>query len=688
MKHRLLFLLAWFSLSASPQSWSTFLDASRAIDWTGVGFTIPNYTTPCPTQPSLTPNDPSAAPANKTAIENALASCDATRNVVNIPAGTYYVAGFTYKPQGKQVLRGAGPMSTTLIPTSRAGCGGMYAGVCMISSPAIYGGNAAVLPPSGTQQCLWTGGYAKGTTTITLSSCGGTPPTNRTIILDQANDTADTGGVYICDSTTTNCTLESSRGGGRLIGGVSHSQSQVVYVTGITNIGDGKYSVTITPGVHFNNIRSAKSPGAWWPGFVQNDGLENMTIDGAQLGDSSYFGTVSMYNCYQCWMQNVRSLYGGRNHIRIYQSAQSVVRNNYFFQSMSHYSTSYGIEPQESSGILVENNILQQLASPIMFGMATGSVIGYNLSINNIYQAGPGVTTWAGSSSAGHTPGSGMNLWEGNNLYGIWTDNFHGTTAAQTFFRNKLSGWKSGILYGLFVIALRSQHRAFNAVGNILGQPSVQSTYEAYATSSTTVANAAGANTSIYELGSVDYSANFGGCNGSAVGSPGCDPLVRSTLMRWGNYDTVTAGTRWDSGEASPGAVAYVNANFTSSYFSSLPRSLPASLYYSSRPGWWPATKVWPAVGPDVTSGNLGICSGTYGGAQATASGQCTGGSLTSAWAGHANSIPAQDCYLNVMRGPPDGTGNVLSFDAALCYASSGTGTGPASPTGLAATVR
>jgi len=38
----------------------------------------------------------------------------------------------------------------------------------------------------------------------------------------------------------------------------------------LSGSGNGPYTVTISPGVYFNNIRSSQSPGAWWPGFVQN----------------------------------------------------------------------------------------------------------------------------------------------------------------------------------------------------------------------------------------------------------------------------------------------------------------------------------------------------------------------------------------------------------------------------------
>ena len=682
MKNRLLFLLAAFSLPANPQTWSTFLDPSRAIDWTGVGFTIPNYTANCSTQPSLTANDPSAAAANTTAIQKALASCNATHNVVNIPAGTYYVAGWTYGSQGKQVVRGAGPMSTTVYPTTTVGCLGLWTGICMISSPAQYSNGAVVLPPNGTQQCAWTGGYSQGTTTITLSSCpGGGPPVNKTLFLDQANDFTDTGGQYICDTSTdngTNCTNKGPGGGnqdGRIINGVTHSQKQAVYVTGVTANKDGSYSVTISPGVYFNNIRSGQSPGAWWAGFVQNDGLENLTVDHSQ---STANTAITMFNCSQCWVKNVRSLYATRDHVLIEQSLNSVIRDSYFYQAQGHLSQSYAVEFELSSRILVENNIFQQVTNPIMFGQGSGSVIGYNYSVDNEYGTG----VWPQASYYAHNAGSEMNLWEGNNFFGIWSDSTTwGSSTTGTLFRNMMIGWQSGKSQSTYPVSLNSWSRVFNVVGNVMGQPGYDTNYESYATSSSGGVNGgATVNTSIYALGWTGMN-GVGGCSGPPV----CDPLVRPTLMRWGNYDTVTGGTKWDSTEAAPAAVPYVNANFTSSYFSSLAQTLPASLYYSSKPTWWPAAKAWPPVGPDVSSGNLGVCGGTYAGAQATASGQCTGGSWSSAWAAHANSIPAQDCYLNVMKGPPDGTGNVLNFDASLCYASYQPR--PASPTGLTTTV-
>ena len=681
--YRLLFLLTAFSLSASAQNWSTFLDSSRATNWNGAGFTIPNYTTNCATQPKLTANSSSAASSNAQAIQNALGSCDSTHNVVNIPAGTYYVAGIQYPSQGHMVLRGASVGTTKLIFSANEACGGApAAGICMIGPDGTYNGSDAVLPPGGNQQCLWTGGLSKGSTSITLSSCGGTPPLNQILILDQADDSSDTGGVYQCDGNLAGCNYEGSANpNGRTISGKIHAQQQLTYITGVTSLGGGSYTVTISPGVYFNNVRSGQSPGAWWDTDAVNDGLENMTIDGTSAPDHN----ISMTWCYQCWVRNVKSLNAGSAHVYVFMSADSVIRDNYFYQSQDHASSSYVVEFEAASAFLVENNIFQQTTNPIMSGAGTGNVISYNyatddVTSNNYTQQAPYYS---------HNTGNAMNLYEGNNFNGIWTDDAWGSSANGTYFRNMLHGWQSGgYSVGFNPVALRTWLRGFNVVGNVLGTPGVQNQYQGYATSHTAGTGTANVATSIYDLG---FGGSEGSCGSGGTGSPYCDALVFSTLMRWGNYDTVNGAVQWNSTEASPAAVTYINANFTSSYFNSLAHTLPASLYYNSTPSWWPSGKAWPPVGPDVSSGNVGMCSGgTYANYQATSSGQCTGGSLSTAWASHVTSIPAQDCFLNTMHGPLDGSGSALSFDASQCYTSSGAtgGSGPGSPTGLTAVVQ
>jgi hypothetical protein len=129
--------------------------------------------------------------------------------------------------------------------------------------------------------------------------------------------------------------------------------------------------------------------------------------------------------------------------------------------------------------------------------------------------------------------------------------------------------------------------------------------------------------------------------------------------MRWGNYDTVNAAVRFlnievpsDFSDASGNPSLFVNAVPAN-------HNLPDSFYLNSKPSWWPVSKPWPAIGPDVTGGNI------------------------SGVGGHAYTIPAQDCYSSVMGGPADGRGSALNFNADTCYS-------PAvePPTGLQAVPR
>lgn len=676
------------------QNWSTFLDASRAIDFSAAGFTIPSYTVNCVTQPSLVAGIGNAT-ANTTSIVTALNSCDATHNVVNIPAGTWYTNQIVYPDHGKQVLRGAGPTLTRIIFQSTAGCAGGIGnqGICMHDSNGTYNGNPNVLPPSGTTQCLWTAGFSQGTTSITLSSCGGTPPNGKLIILDQKNDTSDTGGVYICQQdNSTDCNNNGTgNNDGRVIGGVSYSQQQVTKITNVVALGGGSFTVTIFPGVYFTNVRIGQTPGAWWPGFVQLDGVENMKLDGTALDG----GTIAMGQCYQCWVKNVVSIFAHRNHVGAYMSLDGVIRDSYFYQARNHSTSSYGVEFEESSQFLVENNIFQQTVAPVIFGQGSGTVIAYNFSIYNWFCGNygalcnpptPVVPDVAEAPNVSHNSGNEMNLWEGNVSQYLWSDNSWGSSAQNTYFRNALSGYQATfrsdgvcgatILCEQAAILIRPFSRAYNVVGNVLGQPSFPAQYEMYATSTSGGVNG-NEDKTVYSLGWA--TGGFGGSSNGACVATLCDSLVRSTMMRWGNFDTANNAIRWNSTEAAPGAVTFVSANFTTTYFNSLAQTLPASLYYNVQPSWWPSGKNWPPIGPDVVSGNAGICSGgTYDKSMATASGQCTGGSLSTAWASHVTSIPAFDCYLNIMNGPPDGSGSVLSFDASQCYSPISTAPAPA----------
>jgi hypothetical protein len=670
MKHVRPFLLTVILQCCSnfiyAQAWSGILDPSRAIDWrSGVGFTVPSYTTACSTQPSLATGSGNAS-ANTTAINNAIASCDATHNVVNLPSGTYYIAGMDWAGKSNVVVRGAGPNNTYLYETTPAACyGSTTAETCMVGS-GYYSGNAAV-QPGGSHECSWTAGYSQGTTSITLNSCGGTPPVGAILVLDQANDTTDTGGIFVCDTydSSTNCTVKgeiSTNADGRVISGTDYSEQELTVIQSVSGSGSGPYTVTISPGVYFNNVRSGQSPGAWWAsGNITLDGLEAVTLDHSTDTSTSKGSQISW--CYQCWFKNVRYIDCLGNCVYMSYDVAPVVRDSYFYGAQSYGSGVYTVQFTETSGALVENNIMQQASCPIIADAISGSVWAYNFTPDL-----PSATYLSGIYMS-HNAGSAFNLMEGNATTIFFGDDVWGTSDLMTLFRNQEIGWETSYTQNTIPTKALYGVRAVNWIGNVLGEPGYHTQYQAYAvstsagdyTSSDGGTPQSGVGTyskSIFSLGFSD-SGGLGNC----TSPPACDPVVYSTAMRWGNYDTVDAAAEWNSTEGSPGSVAYVNAN------SPTTETLPTSFYLTSRPAWFRSV-AFPPYGPDVTGGTTGICtSGTYSGYWVTSSAQCAGGTYTaSSWGGHANANPAQDCYLNVMNGPPDGTGGVLSFDANTCY--------------------
>src|SRR5262249_19080693 len=156
---------------------------------------------------------------------------------------------------------------------------------------------------------------------------------------------------------------------GRRINGYTYSQKQIAIITSVSGSGTGPYTVGITPGVYFNNIRSSQHPGAWFPGTVVNDGLESVYVDGSAL---SLFN-IEIVACYECWVKGVSTYNAGRAHIETYLSSNTVIWGNYFYQSQSHSEESYSVEQEQTSAELIENNIFQQLANPLMAGNTSGS---------------------------------------------------------------------------------------------------------------------------------------------------------------------------------------------------------------------------------------------------------------------------------------------------------------------------
>ncbi len=571
------------------QAWSGIIDTSRAANWApGISGGVPIRNTVCTTV-SMTSGSGAAA-SNTTAINNAIVGCPANE-VVSIPAGTWYLNGVNFGFTSNVTLRGAGPLSTILKFLNYDTCQGLHASICIRNSTG-YDYSSTTTQPGGSNATTWTAGYSQGTTSITVGSTTGLS-IGSTIVLDQANDSSDTSGYYVCDGSS--CRQDTAGYAERTISGAGHSQSQLVTVTNIAgNV------LTISPGLYAPNWRTGQGPGIWWTGTqVTGDGVESLTID--NTANSTVQCSICFFSATNSWVRNIRSVMTDRTHVWIFISSHIVVRDSYFYGTLNAGSESYGVETALSSDDLVENNIFHYIASPTLPSGCSGCVFGYNYS-NTDYYTNP--SSFLSPSLSSHTAGNEYNLFEGNSFSGIMCDATHGFGGATaTYFRNQLTGFETGKTASLVAVILETGCRDMNVIGNVLGAVSQQNTYE-----SSPVLGSRNCYTSVYNIGFPDQA-----CGTQTP--PTTDSLVGSTLFRWGNYDVVTAAVRWCGKSSDPGwsticsgtsevpttGVTYINGN-------SVPATttLPKSFYLSSQPLFFATpwgTPPWPPIGPDVSGG-------------------------------------------------------------------------------------
>jgi hypothetical protein len=752
----LLLLVTVPAVSHAQQPWTGIIAPSRAPvgGWVaGVPGGIPNRTTICAT---VAPYGTSSSPASASTINAAIAACP-SGEVVSLGAGTFYLSDqIAWNGTSNVTLRGQGANLTFIESYSGfVGCSGFWTSVDMCGAQfAGSGGEQNVCDFTGasTTPTVTTGTYTQGATYIQVSNCGTTTPAlgsgsnlkiGNLIILDQLNETSDTGQIFNCatDSVcayadaggdqredgpcgswqgTWNATTNYTIGQGVLYSGTAYvatanntnstpayqsttpwytcfrSQQQAMLVTSIS--GSGPYVVGLSQPLYMPNWRTGQLPQAWYATTnIYGDGLENLSIDDT---NSKAGSTVLLSVCEGCWVKGIRSTNAARSHVGMFFTGNDVVRDSYFYQNKTGGSVSYGVEFNGAWNSLVENNIFQQVtdSDPSCTGACEGNVVDYNFDVYNTY-SGQNVFQ---DGFYQHAAGDALNLWEGNIGNGFIADGVHGTHHFETVFRNFLVGQQAAgcgaapCTEYTIPFELWAGSRYFNAIGNVMGWGNYYNTYKCTATSAASCLNQG---TTMIALGythgqqaMTNPATSYQFCS-----SPSCSSLVNwdvqtlAYLMLWGNYDTLNAAVQWNSAEVPSSVSPYGNAVPSS-------HTLPPSFYYSSQPSWWTSGIPWPPIGPDVTNGNIGsVAGGTYDAfgthALGTSTSQNGGGTFTAnADGGHANTNPAMNCALNVMGMPVDGSGSVLSFNAATCYYGGPTqppaSQGPVAPTGVNAAVQ
>jgi hypothetical protein len=683
-----------FPTFSRAQQWSGIIAPSRAIDWSTAGIPggIPSGSwTQCGS--TIAAYGTSSSPASPSTINNAIAACG-TKEYVLLGSGDFYLNGVVdFTGHSNVVLRGQGANSTRLhfLGTTLAGCNGWWSAVCVAGSNTYEGGFQG--------SATWTGNYSQGSTTITLDNVSGIVPNLTPIVLDQCNtgltgssctgSAADNSNVFVCEVVGT-C---SSQGANTGLHRVNRAQEEVVIATAIT--GSGPYTVTLLNPIKWPGWASGHSPQAWWgSSTITNSGVEDFAIDASTIGQRG----VTFSTAYKCWAMGITTTTTNYYAVFNYISSHDVVRDSYFYWTSDAGTESYGIGGAVSGDLLMENNIMQGITDPINFdSQCSGCVAGYNYAVNQ-YDTTLGYMFGMFSF---HGAGESDILLEGNIGSQPDSDNIWGTHTVNTMFRNYFNGYESnnGTMPtdNADPMHVAAFSRYYNLIGNVLGNPLHHTTYECIpAAATTSECSDVGVNTwvHVYDIG---WSGNTHG-HIALSGSPNDYALTASTLFRWGNYDVVSGAPQWNSSEVPTSDPYFPNAvpgshTLPPSFYNGVTGTFPScgtglSFWKNPTTGTCPP---FPAIGPDVSSGPLQVCSsGTYKYSVVASASQCAGGTSQAAIGGYAYAIPAMACYLNVMGGKPDGTGSMLSFNRASCYAddpSSGSGA-PAPPTGLSASVQ
>jgi hypothetical protein len=405
-------------------------------------------------------------------------------------------------------------------------------------------------------------------------------------------------------------------------------------------------------------------------------GVENLQV---YANNTGYGGNFSMAECAYCWVSGVEGNYADGNHVSVSYSYRGTIQNSYFSNAFLHGPGSFDSDITifgESTGMLVQNNILERLHVSIMLEWgAAGNVIAYNYMFGNYASTStnfgpPGLNT--------HGAHPQFNLWEGNITHNFDLDSIWGSHSHNTAFRNWSKGTTklcsttdTGARQTVttcntwavqYVAAFRVDFggSGYNAIGNVLGSQDMAalSAYNiaGYGMGQVNQVVAlcgpapCGAGSRSYDAKSYAYDFGFGeasddgsggtaanaGCSGTNYSTACHSVTPYSTFFSHGNYSGPTASATW-SGTTT--------------------HSLPASFYLTSKPAWF-GNAPWPAIGPDV-SGGIG---NAYG---------------------HAYAIPAEVCYESFMGGT-DGANSPLAFNASTCYGSSAAPPPPA-PSGPAA---
>jgi hypothetical protein len=507
------------------------------------------------------------------AIQSALDGCAGKNQVVTLAAGTYTVSATIHVPSGA-VLRGAGSDATTIVSTK----GGPVLAIGTALDTVCYdSGFVAGSKP------LLSKDAAKETATVEVASAAGFKAGDLALV-DQTDDAEIDEG---------DCTSTFKRA-------ANYGASERVEIASVSGT-----TLTLTTPLHWTFKTAQKAQISKAGGTVVKwAGIEGVRVQGGRPGGypGQNAGGVDVSNAAYSWVKDVQvdGTTSGMP-IRLAGTYRCVIRDSHF-----HNSYSYGFA-QDNYGIvlacgaadnLVENNVARFMNKPILFNNSGGgNVIGYNYADNSWSCDGNNDDGYQETSIDCHCAFPHMELMEGNWAPHMGASLTHGNAGYLTYFRNYASSqWSpsktnqssSAIIWSqpfapqyanVTTLQFDTPDLKMTVVGNVLGV-SANAAALGLPPDLGTTSTGQGAPPSPSKV----YVTTD---TGPAIMTVDQKAVSWTSLWLHGNFDTVNAKVMWN---ASP-----LTASLPAST-----QSLPASLYYPKRPGWWPAGVAWPWVGPEL----------------------------------------------------------------------------------------
>lgn len=696
----LIVLLAWAFLrhrgprEAAGMLWNGLLDPRRAYDWQhysgiylgSVFGGIPSKSwSQCAAQGSIGVIGASGNYQSPQPILDAMNANSGKSCYVMLAAGNYYLStAIPLKGIHDVELRAPGPSKTRLYFSAGATCAGGR-GQCLISfesTDGTYGGGNP-------QFVNWTGNYNQGSMTIRVDN-GAPIKVGLSLILDECDSgytgssssgacsgtSRDNGGYFNCQErynpqARTGCSANGSNNAARPNRG-QQEMADVVSCDPACGT-SGPITITLThPLIHPNWV-AGSAPQVWWINAPSNVGFQGFSIDGKSFGYSLTFA-LAFNNVRNFWVSKVALEHFPNVTLFIAQSENCMIQSNYL-HDVGQRNNSYDASGFSSFAFncRFENNIVQGGKTDFVpFGPYTGNVVAYNYAIDNTtnddFQM---AAAWEG-----HSNGADYDLYEGNVWNYLNSDHTHGSQNANTAFRNFFTGWESCASgqcgsattkhSHIFALVQLAYSRYLNAAANVLGTPGISDVGYIYTNDNYLLFNGNGHG----------YPLNIGSGNQSISNPIPIDPLVMKSSMLWDNWDAYNKRTRWETSEVPTSISELPNAVPT---VCGSGQACPASLYLTGKPEWWNPQIPWPANGPDVGNGFIGVCGGgRYINVPAFSVGQCLGSALNLVWNKMVGGNPAMFCYYT-SGGTPDGSGGPIEFDpdSQNCY---GGGSAPIPP--------